>query len=66
MNCAKQMRTRTTQGFVEWRIMRLLRISGLVSPLRRSSRSRAMRNLDWNEMETHRFPSPSGRAGPSG
>ena len=33
MNCAKQMRTRTTQGFVAWRVMRLLRISGLRSPL---------------------------------
>jgi hypothetical protein len=24
MNCAKQMRTRTIQGFVAWRVIRLL------------------------------------------
>src|SRR5438876_3080635 len=33
MNCAKQMRTRTTQGFVAWRLMRSPNRSGQVSPV---------------------------------
>ncbi len=39
MNCARQMITSTTQGFVEWRLIRLLLsgVSGLCSPFQASS-----------------------------
>ena len=37
MNCARQMMTRTTQGFVEWRLIRTPYVSGLLSPFQASS-----------------------------
>ena len=48
MNCARQMRTRTTQGFVEWRLMRLHLRKRTQQSVSVAAAGGPLRHLDWN------------------